>query len=236
MALSKLAQTRSDGIGFIDHRVGPYYSKYNYRARLYCTGVTLLWWCKSVEEIVTLAAKNKKRYHNADLPSVQKFFEWKLANQGEKNNRTCNIRVEGNVASVFSNDLDLLKTLESIGCVVDFTEVDSTVPIGIKYFVKEPTFKYRFYLKSKRVEDDFVQKLNDFVNRYKDSDSKIVPSNALAGWLHPKNRLRSWSSWKYRYCSSSYFFDYNEESTLTLFMLHFDNIISKRYKLEKRPD
>ena len=236
MALSKLAQTRSDGIGFIDHRVGPYYSKYNYRARLYCTGITLLWWCKSVEEIVTLAAKNKKRYQNADLPSVQKFFEWKLANQGEKNNRTCNIRVEGNVASVFSNDLDLLKTLESIGCVVDYTEVDSTIPIGIKYFVKEPTFKYRFYLKSKRVEDDFVQKLNEFVNRYKDSDSKIVPSNALASWLQPINRIRSWSSWKYRYCSSSYFLDYNEESMLSLFMLYFDNIVSKRYKLEKRPD
>jgi hypothetical protein len=196
----------------------------------------LLWWCKSVEEIVTLAAKNKKRYQNADLPSVQKFFEWKLANQGEKNNRTCNIRVEGNVASVFSNDLDLLKTLESIGCVVDYTEVDSTIPIGIKYFVKEPTFKYRFYLKSKRVEDDFVQKLNEFVNRYKDSDSKIVPSNALASWLQPINRIRSWSSWKYRYCSSSYFLDYNEESMLSLFMLYFDNIVSKRYKLEKRPD
>jgi hypothetical protein len=236
MGLSKLQQIRSDGIGFIDHRVGPYYSKYNYRARLYCTGITLIWWAKTVEEIVTLAARNKKRYQYADVPSVQKFFEWKLANQGDKNNKNCNIRVEGNVASVFSNDLVLLKTLESIGCAVDFTEVDSTMPVGVKYFVNEPKFKYRIYLKSKRVEDVFVDKLNGFVTRYKDSDSKVVPSKALESWLSPSNRSRGWSTWRNRYCSSSYFFDYNEESTLTLFMLHFDNIVSKRYKLEKRPD
>lgn len=236
MGLSKLQQIRSDGIGFIDHRVGPYYSKYNYRARVYCKGITLIWWSKTVDEIVTLAAKSKKRWQHADIASVQKFFEWKLANQGEKNNRTCNIRVEGDVASVFSNDLDLLKTLESIGCVVDFTEVDSSMPVGIKYFVNDPKYKYRIYLKSKRVEDGFVEKMNEFISRYESSDSKVVPSKALASWLSPRNRLRSWSTWRHRYCSSSYFFDYNEESTLTLFMLHFDNIVSKRYKLEKRPD
>lgn len=236
MGLSKLQQIRSDGVGFIDHRTGPYYDKYKYRARVYCSGITLIWWCKKSSEIPALALKNKKRWLGADIPSIQQFFDWKLANATDKTTRQCNVRVEGNVASVFSNDLTLLKTLEAIGLEIDYTEVDSSIPVGIKYFVKEPKFKYRLHLKSKRVEDGFVDKLNEFVNRYKDSDSKIVPSKSLTSWLSPTNRLNRWASWRHRYCSSSYFFEYNEESTLTLFMLYFDNIVSKRYKLEKRPD
>ena len=236
MGLSKLQQIRSDGISFIDHRTGPYYDKYKYRARVNCNGVTLIWWCKTAEEIAIYAAKNKKRWHDADIPGVQRFFEWKMANANDKITRQCNVRVEGHIASVFSNDLNLLKTLESIGLTVDYTEVDSSIPIGVKYFVNEPKFKYRIHLKSKKVDDNFVARLNEFIDRYKDGDSRIVPCKSLLSWLSPSARYSSWLSWKHRFCSSSYFFDYNEESTLTLFMLYFDNIVSRRYKLEKRPD
>jgi hypothetical protein len=58
----------------------------------------------------------------------------------------------------------------------------------------------------------------------------IVPSGALTRWL------KSSSTWQYRWCSSQYSIQYNEESTLTLFMLVFDGMVSRTLKLEKRPD
>ncbi len=239
MGLLQLPQKRSDGIEFIDQRAGLYYTKYRYRARFYCKGVTLCWFCKNESDVKERAAKHKKRWQNADIPTVVNFLKWKLEQEQFKGpNRKATVRIEGDVAAAFSNNLDLLKTLENLGAVVDYTEVDNSVPEGIKYFVKEPKFKYRFYLKSKRVPDDFSEKLSGFFKRYEGTTIKMSPSPALTSWLIPSNstQMVGWYNWKKRYCCSNFFVDYDDESTLTLFMLMFDGMISRRFKLEKRPD
>ena len=153
--------------------------------------------------------------------------------------KTATVRIEGEIASVFSNDLTLLKTLEVMGCPVDYTEVDDTIISGIKYFIREPKHKFRIYLKTKRVNDDFRTKLQNFIKRYENTDTIIVPSGSLANWLkEDSNYVRgSWSyHWNKQYTSSNYFIDYDDESTITLFSLMFSGLISKSYKLEKRPD
>jgi hypothetical protein len=177
--------------------------------------------------------KYRARFH---CKGILDFYNWKVATKKDK---TATVRIEGEIASVFSNDLDLLKTLELIGCHVDYTEVDDTIIAGIKYFVRDPKFKYRIYFKSKRVNEDFRTKLQNFIERYKDTDTVIVPSGSLTSWLKDdSNYVRgSWSyHWNKCYTSSNYFIDYNDESTLTLFSLMFSGMISKTYKLEKRPD
>lgn len=239
MALLQLPQKRTDGIEFIDQRSSLYYSKYTYRARVHCSGITLCWFCKDETDIQKRANKHPKRWKNADVPTITKFFNWKSEQEKLKGpNKKATVRIEGNVASVFSNDLDLLKTLGSIGAPVDYTIVDESVPQGTKYFVNQPKYKFRLYLKAKRVPEGFSDRLASFFKRYEGTSTKMSLSPSLKQWLKPipVMHLTSWATWKRTYCSSNFFVDYNDESTLTLFTLMFDGMIHRTYKLEKRPD
>jgi hypothetical protein len=236
MALSQLPTKRDNGIEFVDQRPSLYYNKFKYRARFYCRGITLAWFNYNEIEIKEKIKKFPSRFSGVNSEHIINFYDWKIATKKDK---TATVRIEGGTASVFSNDLDLLKTLEVIGCPVDYTEVDDTVISGVKYFVKEPKHKFRIYLKSKRVNDDFRSNLQNFIKRYEKTDTIIVPSGSLANWLKEDTTYvrGSWSyHWNKGYTSSNYFIDYDNESTLTLFSLMFSGMVSKSYKLEKQPD
>jgi hypothetical protein len=236
MALSKLPQKLTDGIEYIDHRDSLYYNKYQYRARLYCTGINLCWYCKTPADVMERAKKNPQRFKEVDMSAISEFFIWR-SNQDTSKNKTCTIRIENNTAAIFSNDLAHLKTLEAVGCKIDYTSVDNTIPQGTKYFTAKPNYQFRFYLKTKHVDSNFSKKLLAFITRYENTASKLVPSRSLTSWLQLNDNVRlGLNSWRSRYCSSHYYIDYSEESMLTLFTLMFDGMISKRFKLEKRPD
>ena len=230
MALSKLPQKRNDGVSFIDHRNGLYYSKYQYRARVYIPGITVIWWCDTEDEIRNRIKSNKARWKHCDVEQCVNFLKWKTDLPAK--DKSFSIRIEGNVAAVFSNNLAFLTDLETKGFDIDITEVDSTIPEGIKYFKEEPKYKYRLYFKSRRVSDDLYKKVRSFIDRYKGTDTVIVPSRALSSWLKDNPKY----GWKHHFSSSHYFINYNDESVLTLFMLMFDGMVSKKYKLEKQPD
>lgn len=236
MALLKLPQTRSDGIQYIDHR-SLYYNKYRYRARFHCLGIYLATWNLTKKDLESRISNNKYKFKNANASIIKKFIDWKNT-QVKGKDRINIIRLENNTASVFSNDLNNLKTLESLGCVIEYTEIDDNIPVGIKYFVNEPKYKHRIYLKSKRVSEDFITKLKNMFDRYKGTETKIVPSESLQNWLNDRGTpsLGGWLAWKRSYCSSHFFIDYNDESFITIFALTFDSMISKKYKLEKRPE
>ena len=240
MGLLQLTQKRNDGIDLIDTRASLYYNKYRYRARFHCVGITICWFCKNDQDVDERVKKHKSRWAHANLESVKQFLAWKNSNVTTGKNKRATVRIEGDVASVFSNDLNLLKTLEGLGSNVDYTEVDSSIPEGVKYFSKDPDYKYRVYLKSKRVKDDFHEKLKNFVDRYKSTDNKMSPSPSLKMWLNIKKDPNGnrWTShnWRLEFCSSHFFLDYNEESSLTLFMLMFQDSVSRKFKLEKRPE
>jgi hypothetical protein len=169
-----------------------------------------------------------------DLDSLERYINWRntYVTPDDVADKKATIRVEKHTAGIFSNDLQLLQTLESIAGkdAVDYTEIDMTVPTGIRYFAKEPKYKYRVYLKSRRVEEKFIDSLRRFIARYKDTQTVIVPSKSLDNWLYGKVR-----SWLYRYCSSHYYIEYNDDSTHSLVSLMFGDMIKCRYKLEKRP-
>ena len=229
MALSQLPTKRDDGIEFIDQRASLYYNKFKYRARFYCRGITLAWFNYTEDEIKEKIKKYPNRFSGVNSKPIIDFYTWKV---NTKKNKTATVRIEGEIASVFSNDLTLLKTLEVMGCPVDYTEVDDTIISGIKYFIREPKHKFRIYLKTKRVNDDFRTKLQNFIKRYENTDTIIVPSGSLANWLkEDSNYVRgSWSyHWNKQYTSSNYFIDYDDESTITLFSLMFSGLISKSY-------
>ena len=232
MALLKLQQIRSDGIGFIDYRT-MYFNKYVYRARVHMTGAYLCSYSTKKEDFQRRINANKS-IKTANADDLVKFAIFKK----EMKRGLGTVRIEGNVASVFSNDLTYLKELGLLGFTVDYSEVQDNVPTGTKYFVEEPKFKHRIYLKSKRVPEDFPKKLQKMFDRYRGTATKISPSPSLKEWLTERQipSLGGWLAWKRSYCSSHYFIDYNDESFITIFALTFDNTISRKFKLEKRPE
>lgn len=232
MALLKLPQIRNDGVEYIDNR-SRYYNKYMYRARVYCVGMYLSTWDYKKEDIEKRIKSNNRRLKDADADSIVRFSQWRKSQPKGK----CTVRIEGDVASVFSNDLNYLKTLESLRLEIDYTEIGDNIPLGVKQFVNEPKYKYRIHLKSKRIGEDFPNRLREMFDRYKGTGTKIAPSPSLKEWLNNRGApsLGGWLAWKRTYCSSHYFIDYNDESFITIFVLTFGDMISRKYNLEKRP-
>lgn len=230
MGLSKLPQKRTDGVSFIEQRSNLYYNKFLYRARIYIKDVNITYYCDNSEDIQKRLTQSKNRWKNCDVQKCIEFLEWKKSLPA--NDKSFSIRIEGSVAAVFSSSLQFLNDLESKGWEIDITEVDSTIPEGVKYFVAEPKYKYRIHFRTKRINEDTYKKLLGFLDRYKNTSTVIVPSRALNQWLKPDPKR----TWKHHFLSSNYFINYNDESVLSLFMLIFDGMVSKKYKLEKRPN
>jgi len=249
MALSKL-QTPLD-IDIVDDRTSLYYNKYEYRARFYIIGLNRCYYAKTMSEYIErLANINRDNFNFSNdtgyvekiksellainLDSIERFITWRNM-YSLKENKQAMIRVEGNTAAVFSNDLALLKTLEQLepGLSINYSQVNKTIPNGIKYFKTEPKYKYRAYLKGKRIEPDFKLKLANFIDRYKDTSTIIEPSKAFSEWISEENNS---IFWRRAFLSAAYHFNYNDESTSTLLALIFPSFIHKFYKLEKQPD
>jgi len=232
-----------DPIVAVDSRSILYYGKYKYRARLQLNGLhrthgskTILAYLRSLEKYAAnpwRPADIRKEIDAIDIDSIARYIEWRntYAAPLDKSKKQALVRVESMTAAVFSNDLKLLQTLEAIAGAdaVDYAAAVIDTPLGVKYFVKDPPYNYRIYLKSARVEEKFIADLSRFIDRYKDTATTIVPSGALSLWLG--SSTRRW----YLYCSNHYYIDYNDESTHTLLGIMFGDMIDRRFKLEKRP-
>lgn len=221
----------------MDRRGSLYYGKYQYRARLKLDGLNRTPYAATMTDVLKRLRRwsTPEMIESMDLASLERFVDWrnKYATPINKSDKKALIRIESITAGVFSNDLLLLQTLESIAGkdAVNYTEIDTSIPTGTKYFVNEPKYKYRVYLKSKRVEDKFIAELSRFLERYKGTDTVVVPSKSLDLWLNGKR-----NSWYRNYCASNYCIEYNDESTHSLLGLMFGDMIKSRFKLEKRPD
>lgn len=236
----------------IEQRNTLYYNKYRYRARLQLVGLNRTWYARNMTEFVERLEHLKKDAVNLwtrpyyavhtkdlkeiDLYAIEKYINWRNTyfTPIDKIDKKVLVRIEYNIASVFSNDLSVLKTLESIlgpGSVT-YTEVDTCVPNGYKYFKNEPKHKYRVYLKTKyNIDEKFREDLIKLFDRYKNTNTVLVPSLALRKWLRPDKH-----KWTQRHCSSHFFIDYDEESTNTLLGIMIGDMISKRFTLQKEPD
>jgi hypothetical protein len=228
------------GIDYYEYRDEDYYNKYSFRVRFKLPGARYTWYCKTPEDLDKRLG-NKHKYSNirdedkadviAKQQAIKDFITWRNLKRKEK---TATIRVEHNTVAVFSNDLQMLKDLEKIDPTLeyDYTEVQKAEYAGTKHFVKEPKHKFRIYLKSKRVTNDFAKDLLELINR----TPTLYPSDALKIWLREAVKPGSQFNWKYRYCSSSYSINYDDESTLSYLALMHGDMLGKRYKLEKRPE
>ena len=220
-------------VDLIDYRGTLYYGKYNYRARFHLVGLRRTYFANNITDYKQKLSGSRFRVDTTDInfDSIEQFLNWRNTN-AKGSNKQAMIRVEGDTAGIFSNNLQLLKTLENFASV-DYTEIDSNIPTGVKYFTNQPKYNYRVYLKSKKVDDKFKDDLYRFIDRYKGTETVIVPSNALRNWLTGKSKQHYWYG---PYCSSHFFIDYNEDSTNSLIGIMFGDMVKRRFKLEKRPE
>ena len=229
-----MSSASTPSVDLADYRDVLYYGKYRYRARVTMLGLAWIHGCDTMLDYLKRLDNNRRYYDSnriaaIDLDDIESFIDWRNVNV--KTNKTCTVRVESNTAGVFSNDLALLQGLRQLTPAVDISEIIDIAPTGIKTFVKEPKHKYRVYLKSKRVKDIFKDELSEFINRYKNTKTVIVPSDALRQWLKGH-----YKSWHINYCSAHYYIEFDEESTNTLISMMFGDMIKRRFKLEKRQD
>ena len=228
-------------IDFYEYKENNYYNKYRYRAKFRIEGLRFTDYSKTPADLIKRLNETGYRRVRADtkalamekISELSNFIEWRNAN---KKPGTVGFRLEGDTASIYSNDLELLLTLKELGLVtVKMTEVQVEQFAGTKYYVNKPKHNYRIYLKTAYIEEkNFIKDLYDTISKSKE----LVPSNALKDWLdgYIKRPIASQNSWGYRYTSGTHSIDYDNESTLSYLVLMYGNMLGKRYKLEKRPD
>jgi uncharacterized protein YeaO (DUF488 family) len=228
------------GINFYDYRDDNYYNKYEFRMRVKVPCVRYTWYCKKPEDLDTKIQGRFKGYGNIRKSDLQTVIDNLAALKAiiiiqttRKKHNDLGVRIESGTVAIFSNDLSVLHDLAPlIGTQYsyDYTQVQTSQYAGVKHFVEEPKHKYRVYLRSKRVEDNFHVELTSMLARQKE----LYPSNALKEWL--KRDPKRWGIWSFRYLSSAHFIDYDDESTLSYLALMHGEVLGKKYKLEKRPD
>lgn len=227
------------GIDYYDYRDNDYWSKYEYRARITFEGIRYVYWADTVDEWIGRMKKGYSARGKASLTpdEINAILDKKVIIENfidlrkkQKKNKDFGIRLESDTAAIFSNDLAFLHSFKQWhpDIRIDFTQVQKAEYSGIKYFVNQPTSKYRVYLKSKRVSEDIPKDLRDLFKR----TASLKPSRALQQWLNESPRY----GWKRRYCSSAYSIDYDDESTLSYLALCHGELIGRKFKLEKRPE
>lgn len=228
------------GVDLYEYRDSLYYNKYEYRLRLIIPGVRYTYWCSTPEDLDEALLGKFVSYRNVkkndlknvteNLPALKEVI--KIYAQ-KKKDKTYSLRLEGNTLAIFTNDLaviDSMKNRIGLSYAIDCTHAQTIGYSGTKYFANEPKYKYRVYLKSKRVEDNFHIELREMFKR----QPSLHPSSALRRWMYSDGTRHG--NWYFRWSSAAHFIDYDDESTLSYLALMYGEVLGKKYKLEKRPD
>lgn len=216
-----------------------FFGKYVYRARCRVYGAVYTYYTKNIEEFKAKMARRKdekppeyvsiysvdwsSRADLIDYDQIARYFDWR----NHADSDTYMVRIQGNSISFFSDDLRLL---ESLTVLDENLEISIAELIGnnIMYFKNEPKHKYRTYFRGKRVPDNFKEEVRSFMERYKNI-AHICP--ALRRLVNDTMGRKHW----YNYLHSSYYVDYNDESTSTLLHMFFGSMLGKTYTLQKEP-
>jgi hypothetical protein len=203
-----------------------FFNKYKYRASCQLEGVRYTYYCSSIEDYHKKIKRNKlepwggkKDYSSIDYDRIEKFIDWR-----NENKKDLIIRIEYDTFSVFSNDLESLKTLVEIGDV-QFTEAKVVAP-GVKFFKEKPDYNYRIYLKGVKLDGDRADQICSFVDNYKDRPNINISKALVNAVSCGKIRSKRW-------IHNSYYIDYTEESMLSILRLVFPGVLSSKiYKLD----
>ena len=224
-------------IDYHEYKENTYYNKYLYRAKFSIPGLAHTYNVNDSKGLIERVNATGYLRLRADRKAIVlenkqelvSYIDWRNAHKKQGH---ITFRLEGDTASIYSNDLELLLTLKNIPVEVKITEVKLEQFAGTKYYVRTPKHKYRIYLKSVYIKDKtFITDLDNTIKKSKE----LVPSDSLKKWLLGYKHAQH-SMWRYHYASGTHSIDYDNESTLSYLVLMYGDMLGKRYKLEKRPE
>lgn len=234
--MGRLKWINENGVHYHDHRDSLYYDEYKYRATANIPSLRVCYRYYSYADAIARGTYWNDVDHfilvkNRDI--VNKYFEWLSGLKHQIETNLIKVRKgDYDKLIVFSNDLQLLRSLEQVctepGDVV-YTQAippEPTSETNIKYFAREPKHTYRVYLKNVILSPDQKEKLRDFLDK---NSRTLYPSKSLYRWLNPSS-----SAWRSTWLNGTYFIDYDSESMLTYIMLVCGEYVSKSYHLKTR--
>jgi hypothetical protein len=207
-----------------------YYGKYKYRAYLHYPDICLIRYTKTEKEL-DKAIGLRKTYSFGRMmyeDSINKEFLLKLINwRNNTPKERATVRIDYDCISVYSNDLEIVKSLESLSpSSVHYSEIKVEGDVGI-LLRNSPKHKFRTYFRSKTVPDGFHMELENFLQQYSKS---AHPTGSLKKWLKTSGP----ATWRLRYLDACFFIDYDSEAFLSVLALNFSEYLGKTYKVEQR--
>lgn len=217
-----------------------YYNKFEFKALCSIQGAAYTYYTHDIDTFVTRMEKLKdSRSHSrygvrtideawkvyweeVNIDQISRFLTWRNTVKKDR----CMYRIQGDTVSFFSNDLQLLQTLESIDANVTYYKVENLDP-DVIYLKKQPKHQYRTFFRGKRCSEDFLKNVTEFSTRY--PRAKI--SRGLVQFA--TSRKNSYSN--YMYMHGSYHIDYDDASMLSVLHILFPGMIAKTYSLAKQP-
>lgn len=228
------------------NRLSFYFNKFKYKMVISLEGIQYFRNCQSKYEIddKVYSYKTKKNLYYYDdikmimdnkniMSHISKVIEWKQTVDKTK----MKFIVTDNKISIYSSDHgifeNLLNSVNSIHKLSIFYYVEKMKNyVSGDVYLKNPKHKFRVYLKCSNYKDEQRRKLKEFLKYYKMS---LCPS--LNRWLNetsvynPPNTFNSYvRSWAWDY----YFFEFDDESLITMISLKFDHLIGKVCTVHKR--
>lgn len=201
-----------------------YFKKYRYRVSFYLLGATKTNYNKDMSSLLS-------SYSQSQIDSIINLINFKAKHL------KCNYPLKNDVAvfvgygdniRVFFNDLAIVNELAAIDAVdYKMTEINLvSAPFGVKLFSRTPKFKYRVYLKEKRVDDEWKKEFLNFLK----SQSGLTPCPALLVFLKDAR-----PGYRYRFLSSSHFIEYDDDRNRLLLLLYAgEKYIGRQFELKQR--
>ena len=222
-----------DGIQYRDMRDKLYFNKYKYRARIFIPGLNGYYNARSYASACVSISKLDDRYYSIqknlfenNKEQVKRWFTWRDSARDKIAEGLVMIMRTANSGSVYSNDLEILRTLDSLGASVDYTVVES-IAVGTLYFARKPKHNYRMYMRNTRVDADSKQQLLEWLLK-KSTDYHM--SSALRGFLN-YNRRYVWNRYHMR---RDFYVEYDSEHMGSYLKLIWGEYFSDTYQLLKQ--
>lgn len=204
-----------------------FYGKYKYKVPIAMAGSRHLTYSRTYDEfekrLSNIGYAIEVNYGGSKYRKLFDFYKKYMDNK-----EVTFLRDYGFLGFYTSNE-DILNELMVLNLGLKVYEA-VTPPTKVLYFAREPQYKYRVYLKAKRVSEPLIDSLIGFCDTYKDKGINI--SSGLIRFMDSKH----WKKRFYSYLNSSFFIDFNDDSMITIMHLMMSECIGKTFKLERRPE
>jgi hypothetical protein len=225
-----------------------YHDKFKYKMSIWIKGIHHFRTTKSIYEYSQRVDEyyiNRMYYNDINsiisdtnlLKPIENLVIWR-STIIEKN-LNFKLRFGENKITIYANDFTVFELLltelkyskDDTIISYNYSEPMTNHERGVIYQT-EPKRKFRIYMKQQLYTTEQREKLYDYLSRY-----DITMSPSMTKWITGKSSSQIFvgmHNYNLIYSWDNYFFDFDQESLITLLSLKFDNLIRKVCTIQKR--